>query len=212
MEADGYLTPDEARAQGVRWRPRLAAPTERRKELELLRRAEVLLPDLGMAGWSGWLCHVCRRAPLRNSAPWSWFGCSPCRDVDAWAARALGGQRILPLGQHSIMNGVGIELSTPDGPGRDATIDQLVAVGQGWRQLDEWCTAESERLVAEVRERCGDVPGSVSLPQWQQWFPPSQAASADAFSRLLRTQQAWLIDVDPRLGDVAWLVGDERDA
>jgi hypothetical protein len=211
MDADGYLTPDEARAQGVRWRPRRAAPTERRKELERLQHAEVRLPDLSMIGWSGWLCRVCRRAALRNSAPWSWYGCGSCRMVDARAAAALGGQRLLPLGQHSIMNGASIRMSMLEGPGRDAKVDQLDAISEGWRQLDEWCVKESERLVAEVLDRFGRVPESVPYPQWQEWFPSSRTTSADALSRLLREHQPSLIDVEPRLGDLAWLLGGRPD-
>jgi len=209
METHEYLTPEEARAQGVRWRPRHAAPTVRSKEREQIRTSQVVLPELTIVGWSGWLCKVCRRVPLRNSAPWSWFGCGSCRAVDARAAAALGGKRLLPLGQHSIMNGVGIRLSTPDGPGRSAKFEQLVSIGQGWQELDQWRDAETARLVAELRDRIAELPESVPVPQWQEWFPASRQASADAYLRLLQAQQPWLLDIEPRLGDVTFLAKGE---
>lgn len=209
METHGYLTPEEARAQGVRWRPRHTAPTERSKERERICKSQVVLPELTMVGWSGWLCWVCRRVPLRNAQPWSWYGCGSCRAVDAGAAAALGGRRLLPLGQHSIMNGVSIRLSTPKGPGLDAKFDQLVSIGQGWQELREWSDAETVRLVDHLGDRVGDLPESVSLPRWQEWFPPSRQASADAFLRLLKTQRPWLLDLGPRLGDVVWLAEGE---
>jgi hypothetical protein len=179
-------------------------------EAAALAAAEVVLPGLSLRGWSGWLCHVCRRVPLASQPPWSWFGCPFCRQVDARAASALGGRRLLPLGQHSIMNGASIPLSMLAGPGRDATIDQLVSIGLGWKQLGEWCDAEGARLVREAGQRERTLPDAVPVPQWQEWFPPGLAASADAFARLIAEQQPWLIDIEPRLGDVEWLAEGTR--
>ena len=205
MDSPEYLTPDEARAQGVRWRPRLAAPTQRAKERERLQAAHVQLPDLRMVGWSGWLCHVCRRVPLPRQAPWSWFGCEACRAVDRRAASLFGGERILPLGQHSMMNGLGIRLSTAAGPGLEAAFEQFAALGRGWDDLSAWAEVEAERLVASVADLGVRTDELVPLPTWQEWFPPGRPASADAFVRLIARQQPWLVDMEPRLGDVAWL-------
>ncbi len=170
----------------------------------------VVLPELGFRGWSGWLCKVCRRVPLPNQQPWSWYGCQACRAVDQRAAGRFGGKRILPLGQHSIMNGIGIRLATPEGPGLTAKFEQFVALGRGWQDIDAWAEIEGERLVAAAEGFGSRLAESVPLPTWQEWFPPSREASADAFARLIALQQPWLIDLESKVGDVAWLAGARR--
>ena len=178
-------------------------------EADQLAATVVQLPGLGLRGWSGWLCKVCRRVPLRNQKPWSWFGCESCRAVDRRAASLFGGRRILPLGQHSIMNGASIRLSTPEGPGLTATFEQFAALGRGWQDLDSWAVLEGDRLVAQIPEEVRRADEQVPLPRWQEWFPPSRAASADAFVRLIGLQQPWLIEIEPQVGDHAWLAGEE---
>jgi len=174
-------------------------------EAAALEASVVMRPDLAIRGWSGWLCKVCRRVPLPNRQPWSWLGCETCRVVDARGASLFGGSRILPLGQHSIMNGAGIRLSTPDGPGLDAKFDQFVALGRGWEDLSRWAALEGLRLAATVSEADWGESASVSLASWREWFPSGPIASADAFTRLIAQQQPWLADMEPRVGDVDWL-------
>jgi len=181
-------------------------------EAEQLAATVVLLPGLGLRGWSGWLCKVCRRVPLPNRKPWSWFGCEPCRAVDRRAAALLGGERILPLGQHSIMNGIGIPLSTPEGPGLAARFEQFAALGRGWQGLDAWAEFEGDRMAAMIPEADGLPDGEVPLPRWQEWFPPGRDASVDTFIRLIALQQPWLIEMEPRIGDAGWLAGEDSDA
>jgi hypothetical protein len=194
-----------------------AAYQEQKKRLPIyseaaaLAAAVVVLPDLAIQGWSGWLCKVCRRVPLPNRQPWSWFGCETCRVVDARAASLFGGRRILPLGQHSIMNGIGIRLSTPEGPGLSAKFEQFVALGRGWNDLYDWAAVEGERLVASLPESSTDKRESVPLNLWQEWFPPGRVASADAFVRLIAEQQPWLVEMEPLVIDVDWLTGDRHE-
>lgn len=133
MEEHQELTHAEALAQGVRWRPSDEVAQQRLIEQGVGRR-HLTLPALEFRDWRGWMCKICLRMSLESVPPWSWFGCMYCRNVDAWAARAFGGRRLLPLGQHSIMNGRSIPLSMPDGPGRRAKARGLMAIGEGWRQ------------------------------------------------------------------------------
>jgi hypothetical protein len=111
------------------------------------------------------------------------------------------------LGQHSIMNGASIRLSTPDGPGLDAKFEQFVALGRGWEDLSRWASLEGERLAATVPDADWRESKPVPLATWQEWFPAGRAASADAFTRLIVEQQPWLVEMDPRVGDVDWLTG-----
>jgi hypothetical protein len=181
-------------------------------EADQLATTVVLLPGLGLRGWSGWLCKVCRRVPLPNRQPWSWYGCEWCRAVDRRAAALFGGDRILPLGQHSIMNGIGIPLSTPEGPGLTAQFEQFAALGRGWDDIDAWAGLEGDRLVAVVQELPGLPGAEVPLPTWQEWFPRSREASADAFVRMISLQQPWLVEMEPQVGDRAWLARRGSDA
>jgi hypothetical protein len=194
-----------------------AAYQEQKKRLPIyseaaaLAAAVVVLPDLAIRGWSGWLCKVCRRVPLPNQQPWSWFGCETCRVVDARAASLFGGRRILPLGQHSIMNGASIRLSTPDGPGLEAKFEQFVALGRGWDDLSRWATLEGDRLAATVLEADWGPSESLPLATWRAWFPAGRVASADAFVRLIAEQQPWLVEMEPLVNDVDWLTGDRHE-
>jgi hypothetical protein len=199
------VTPAEIEAAYQAQRARLPIVSE----ADQLAAAVVVLPGLALRGWSGWLCKVCRRVALANRQPWSWFGCETCRAVDRRAASLFGGERMLPLGQHSIMNGIGIRLSTPEGPGLTAKFEQFVALGRGWQDIDAWAALEGERLVAGMRGVGVDEAETVPLPWWQERFPPNREASADAFARLIALQQPWLIDIETRVNDVAWLTGGE---
>jgi hypothetical protein len=76
--------------------------------------------------------------------------------------------------------------------------------------LSSWAELEGQRLVADIPDPAAISTGEVALATWQQWFPPSRAASADAFARLIAAQQPWLLEIEPRLADVAWLEGPRR--
>ena len=106
------------------------------------------------------------------------------------------------------MNGGSIPLSMPDGPGRKAKVNELVAIGRAWGDLNDWRTQEAARLVADLRGRIDGLPDSVTIDKWHEWFPPGLPASADAFARLIAQQRPWLADVEPRVVDVEWLAGE----
>ena len=169
----------------------------------------VTLPDLTLQGWSGWLCKVCRRVPLRSQPPWSWFGCEECRAVDRRAASVFGGRRILALGQHSIMNGASIRLPVAEGPALTAKLEQFAMLGSGWKDLSDWAVLEGARLVGDLLAHSEGMSGSVPIEAWLAHVPPGRVASADAYVRLLALQQPWLIEIEPRLGDAGWLTGEE---
>ena len=179
-------------------------------EADQLAATVVVLPGLGLRGWSGWLCKVCRRQPLPNQQPWSWYGCQACRAVDQRAAALFGGKRILPLGQHSIMNGIGIRLSTPRAPAsRRSSSSSSRSVADGRTSTRGPRSRESGSSRPPRGLGIGQAE-SVPLPTWQEWFPPSRQASADAFTRLIALQQPWLIDMESKVADVAWLAGGMR--
>lgn len=154
-------------------------------ELIVMDDVRVSLPTLTLEGYVGWLCTVCVRVALPDQRPWSWFGCETCRQVDAQIASRFGARRLLPLGQHSIMNGTGLRLDIDDESVMAAVYAEFLALGRGWKELGTWKAQEGARLVAIAEERFGEVPASVPLATWQEWFPPGEAASIDAYDRLM---------------------------
>jgi hypothetical protein len=104
------------------------------------------------------------------------------------ALQAWLGIRVLPLGRHSLMNGVGRRVVS--GPSTDADADteafcqSFNALGLSWSRLSEWGDAEVRRLASLAAFDVEDVP----LDHWQRAFPVSAAASVDAYERFLQTK------------------------
>ena len=204
IEVPGYLTPDEARAAGVPWHPSYRLETER----DRLSAATVRLTDPGRnIPEYGWLCKICARRPVKDSERWSWLACRTCREVDARLARQLGGKRLLPLGMHSIMNGAGIPLSTPQGPELTAMFERVITMSKAWDLIDQWAKAEFGRLAADAIAHFEEPPTSIPLAQWLIWFPPGSQASGDAYSRMLTEHYPTLVEAVPLAGDARWLGG-----
>jgi len=131
------------------------------------------------------LCQVCARGTAGSVTRWSYLGCLHCRAVEH-ALQAWLGIRVLPLGRHSLMNGVGRRVAS--GPSTDADTDAFCqsfnALGLSWSRLREWGDAEVQRLASVAAFDVEEVP----LDQWQRAFPVSAPASVDAYERFLQTK------------------------
>jgi hypothetical protein len=127
-------TPAEVAGIDMDLLARLRPPAEEQR----LSEPRVVFPTLDFDGYSGWLCKVCLRSVEADLRPWSWFGCEHCRAVNRRVGGVFGTKRFLPLGQHSIMNGLSLR---PDGVS-DAKVtafyDQLTAMNRGWGSLHAW--------------------------------------------------------------------------
>ncbi|UHJ57095.1 hypothetical protein LT337_09855 [Mycolicibacterium fortuitum] len=124
------------------------------------------------------LCLVCCKATAGGSSRWSWLACEHCRALNQELATA--GARPLPLGRHSIMNGVAIRSGA-----NVAEVEQqatgMVQLVQRQRGLHTWHDEEFRRL-ATAFGADEDVP----LREWQARWPSSRDTSKDAFARLLQ--------------------------
>ncbi len=118
------------------------------------------------------LCIVCFRGTAGGILRWAWLGCENCRAVNAGLGKPLA------LGRHSLMNGIGVR-ATASPEVVEQEIARLTAFAKGDGHLRDWRQREYRRLAAEF-----DPLADISLRIWQQHWPPSRAASADAFSRL----------------------------
>ncbi len=127
------------------------------------------------------LCLVCARGTAGGTSRWSWLACTTCRSVDK-ALRDWLGMRVLPLGRHSIMNGVGLRAATASQEEVDAFCVRLEGLELGW-----------DRLHAGEAMRPGGWPGASPTPaptcrsRSGSTFPPSLEASLDAYERILET-------------------------
>lgn len=124
------------------------------------------------------LCIICFRATAGGTSRWAWKACESCREVnDSIATR--WGFRPFPLGRHSIMNGIGVRggLSPEE---RAAALERLDEYRKGDSDLRAWRVREYGQLASRY-DPLDDVP----LTTWQRDLPPGEAASKDAFARLL---------------------------
>jgi hypothetical protein len=127
------------------------------------------------------LCIVCLRATAGGTTRWSWLGCENCRAVNT-ALEKRWGFRPVSLGRHSLMNGIGIRADALPEVVKQQK-ERLLAFAKGNPQLREWRRSEYSVLAADF-DPLADIP----LRVWQQVWPPSRSASADAFSRLLGSE------------------------
>ena len=130
------------------------------------------------------LCHLCARNTMKSGSRWSWYACDSCLNVDRTVGAVFGSPKAgaLPLGRHSIMNGV----SFGSGDTSDAAIKDFVAFFSGlnsiWKRIFEWAPREAGRLVAAAG---WDNLESVPLVDWLEKNPTSPGASVDAYSRFV---------------------------
>jgi hypothetical protein len=129
------------------------------------------------------LCTVCVRDCVEDRGRWTSLACNTCWKVDREAAALLGAHMTLPLGRHSLMNRVGIRLTSSRGE-RVAGYDQLVGMVRAWETLDHWRKREVGRLKLEAGLR-GE---SVSWDSWAKIYPHSREECEMAHARLITTR------------------------
>jgi len=177
-------------------------------EEQRLSEPRVVFPTLDVEGYSGWLCIVCLRSVEPDLQPWSWFGCEPCRAVDGRVARVFGAKRFLPLGQHSMMNGLSLRPDEATDAKMVAFYDQLTAMNRGWGGLHAWRKERAAELTWILRTILGEDLKEIPLSVWTEMMDPGPQASVREYRDLLRGQHSWLIDLDSRFDDVDWLAGE----
>ncbi len=145
--------------------------------------------------WAGYdiaalidLCHLCVRAVMASGSRWTWYACDSCRKVNNQIATAILGEpdprnKILPLGRHSMMNGVALSLHNADSNARtERLIESVMELQDFWDRLSTWKSEEGERLVAV--SGFGGLE-TVPLDRWLEANGASLGASADAMCRFV---------------------------
>ncbi len=123
------------------------------------------------------LCIICFRATAGGTSRWSWLACQDCREVNS-RLKLRPDERPFALGRHSLMNGIGIRGDAPPEVA-DLQLARLTQFALGDDRLRAWRREEYARLAAAF-DPLADVP----IQEWQQRWPPSRTASADAFACL----------------------------
>ncbi|WP_238889422.1 hypothetical protein [Mycobacterium sp. IDR2000157661] len=123
------------------------------------------------------LCVICFRATAGGTSRWAWLACEDCRTINDRIGSRWG-FRPFALGRHSLMNGVGVALSSTEEAQREQ-IDRLVEFVRSRDGLRGWHSREYARLASRF-DPLADIP----LRRWQEQWPPGRDASEDAFTRL----------------------------
>ena len=156
------------------------------------------------------LCKVCQRARTRIQPDLTGrvLACALCEHVDATVAALHGAKLLTPLNRndhgdddvllHRIFRG--------DVHGTATAVFQefhRAAV----RAMHEKAQADGVRHLA-VRYPGGGPWGLlVDWARWQEHFPPSTAASVEAYLRYLAKVHPWALLVERRLSEPGWLAG-----
>jgi hypothetical protein len=141
------------------------------------------------------LCVLCVRGLAGGRSRWSKLACSPCMSWEH-AVRDRLGRALLPLGRHSIMNGVRVPLDRlPDGA--EQLVPALLGQFAGWDRLRRWQGEELARLA----ETAGLHSETIPYEQWAILFPASIEASRSAYLRLRGVDPSWIVRTFPRLWD-----------
>ena len=130
------------------------------------------------------LCDLCVRATKPSGSRWSWLACRTCLRVNHRLGQVMGGRRAgaLPLGRHSLMNGVALSGSDLDDESVDDFATLVSDLAGVWTRLADWRREEGQRLAVSA-----GVPdaGTVALDEWLARFPTSVGSSVDAICRFI---------------------------
>ena len=131
------------------------------------------------------LCHLCARNTMKSGSRWSWYACENCLEVNRAVGAVFGSQKAgaLPLGRHSMMNGVTLGGGNTDDTAVAGFVDLLRGLTKVWKRIFEWAPQEAGRLAASAGWDSGG--GAVPLVEWLERFPASRGASVDAFCRFV---------------------------
>lgn len=129
------------------------------------------------------LCNLCARGTMKSGSRYTWLVCDHCQSVNRTVGSVLGssGGGALPVGRHSIMNGVRFGGGLLDNGEISALAEWFLGLTKVWRRLMDWGPEEAKRLSAIL----GNVGEAVPLVEWLERFPTSRGASADAFCRFV---------------------------
>jgi len=165
---------------------------------------DITLPDGHYNADSRGVCVICARQLIRDTRPFMWAACVPCRRFDRALATTIDAKVILPLGLHSIMNGAAIKLNA-DKVAQQRQIDKAMKVARGWQTLWDY----KKSLVTQMAKDAG-WDGLEQVP-WQEWtatYPYSPQTSLEAYRNIVHANYQWIEQLAPKIFDDEWMYAE----
>ena len=122
------------------------------------------------------LCDVCARGTAGGTSRWSWNACKCCIGVNVNTQKQLGFS--LPLGRHSIMNGVSVPISAVGDELAEST-EALIAFVAKSVAISDWGLLQARELFESVPEWAKET--HIPIAVWQKKFKASKEKSLAAF-------------------------------
>lgn len=121
------------------------------------------------------LCLLCASAVAGGTSRWSWLACEDCQRVNTSLLKRF--KINLPLGRHSIMNGITIPFK------RNASVIEagtraVIKMSRVQLSLSDWGNLRARELFESVdkwRDR-----EYISVNEWEEYFPTSHKWSIQA--------------------------------
>jgi hypothetical protein len=127
------------------------------------------------------LCRCCASRVIRCGSKWSVFFCEECKP-HVVAYNGAAGWKVIPIGRHSIMNGVALNTKhARKGSARRAFAQGMSEVFDGVGQLERFHHTQVTRIVSSI-----DSPGpTVPVPQYIEHATRSLPSGEAVFAALV---------------------------
>ena len=148
------------------------------------------------------LCECCSMMVLRSGSRWSVWFCEACKGRVDELNRTAGGC-VIPIGRHSLMNGVGVSGREVSSAGEyeidaivEAFLDDLVGVFGAQERLHAFAAARRREIASELGFPSGE---DIDLPVWLESLAAAATtdSSGSATLRLSRSFANGLATSDP---------------
>lgn len=131
------------------------------------------------------LCECCSMVPLLSGSKWSVWFCDDCKPRVV-ALNGSVGHCVVPIGRHSLMNGVGVSTSelVSGGTERRAVVDafsgKLMSLFDAMQHLHVFAQARRRGLVERLDFPAGE---DVALPDWLETLTAAEGEDPSSFGK-----------------------------
>jgi len=155
--------------------------------------AREAVPVAGRFSWS-FLCRTCTRIERALAAPYGLGAATPHRGQQESSRETLFGHLHPERVDHE-----DVSIAVSDGGTLSVKINEVKPPeGSSTSGLVSFFRARTQRMGERFDH---DVP----WVQWQEQFPATAGASAEAYQRYITEVHPWIESVEPRVADLGWL-------
>ena len=131
------------------------------------------------------LCQVCARRLVGGFSRFSWLACESCKTANTKFHFKMGFK--LPIGRHSIMNGITIPANSPRAE-LEAGISNMMTLVKSWEDLNTWCSLKTRTLFESVPEWA--ELKLIPIDLWEKKFESSLETSLNSFAEFYGVKDA----------------------